>query len=595
MTLNSQQQAAVEASGPVLVIAGPGTGKTKTLTERIAYLMQSGKVPPSEILALTFTKKAADEMCSRVEKLIDTNQGWQSAGQHPPRAHGGARGRGRRADRTPFPKITTFHGLCYELLGRELKFVGEAQRLQLIKSVPKPASLREYSARELGLLVSKAKNAVDPPEPDIAKITKAYNLALRGQNLYDFDDLLVETHALLANDEAARAVVRQRFSHIFVDEFQDTNRLQYEILKLLGARDNLFVIGDPNQSIYGFRGAGGDIFGQFTADFPAVRQITLTANYRSAAEIVRLGNAIFPEQPALEPQSKLSGQVRAIEVLNEYSEAEWVLGEMQKAIGGADFLQAVSDDERHSQRSLRDFAILYRSRSAATTLQKLIAESALPYQVVGDGSPYEKPEVQAVITLLRASESGENPQLEGFSASQTRALFELLRPAGQIPPSTLAERIIKTLGLELNRDLLQLVGTLVRFETAPAALRYFDDIAEHGFYDAKAEAVTLLTIHAAKGLEFPVVFLVGAEEDLLPNKRADKNEERRLFYVAVTRAKERLDVLHARRRGGQPARASSFIADIPATVLSRLVDPNLQTQARRLAKRQAKRSQQSLF
>lgn len=571
--LNTQQQEAVEAGeGPVAVIAGPGTGKTKTLTERIMYLIDSGKATSTAILALTFTKKAAEEMRERVSSIV--------------------------ADRQPavsLPKITTFHALCNELLGDERPFVNDTQRLQIIKSLARPKELKGLSVRELGLLISRAKNSTSIEDANMAKAVRAYNKALTEQNMRDFDDLLFDTYTLLLNDEKARHAAQERFMYILVDEFQDTNRLQYELLKLLSGHDNLFVIGDPNQSIYGFRGASGAVFRQFKADFPTVKRITLTANYRSASAIVRLSNALFPKATPLVAQNTFSGQVRAVQVLNEYGEANWVLAEIQRAIGGGDFLQAVSDDVRSIHRRLSDFAVLYRSRPAALTFQKLLAESGLPYQVVGDGSPYEQPQVQAILALLRSAVTGESIKIEGFGSAEQRLLEAELAKAHSALPSVLVERIIKILGIETNRDMQQFAGALVRFKDLPSAVNYFDTIAEHGFYDATADAITLLTIHASKGLEFPYVFLIGAEEGILPSGRGDEAEERRLFYVAVTRARENLEIIYAKNRGGEKTEQSRFIQGLPEDVLQRYIDPGIDDQLRRIAKRAAKNSQTKLF
>jgi len=556
MDLNDEQRRAAKVSGVVLVVAGPGTGKTKTLTARIAYLIGRG-VAAQDILALTFTKKAAEEMQTRVKALIPNP-----------------------------PKITTFHGLCYELLGSDEKFVSELQRMQIIKSLPRPIALKGISTRELGLLISRTKNSLQKDEVT-AKMAMAYNAALKAQGLCDFDDLLVEVHKGLQNGDIAAS-----YKHILVDEFQDTNRLQYEILKRLGGKESLFVIGDPNQSIYGFRGASGDIFAQCKKDFLDHNVVTLTTNYRSVPAVINLANAIFPNQQALQAKNNHPGKVRAVQVLNEYSEADWVLAEIQKAIGGGDFLRAVSDDDRAKHRTLRDFAILYRNRSAGVALQKAIDASGLPYQIVGDGSPYEQPAVAAVVAVLRAMQSGKTEELDSLSPDNQRKAAELVQKYIAVPPHGVAEKIIQTLGLELSRDLSQLLATLVRFKTVQAALEYIDDIAQSGFYDPWADAITLLTIHASKGLEFSTVFLIGVQEGVLPSERGDPNEEKRLFYVAVTRAKERLEVTYGKNRGGQPAQPSSFLAGLP---LDTVTDPDMQAQTRRLRKHQAKRSQQSLF
>jgi len=567
-TLNEEQRAAVRAAdGPVVIIAGPGTGKTKTLTTRVAYLLESGHAKPEQILALTFTKKAAEEMKQRLGSIV-------------PHAH---------------PAISTFHALCLELLDVDLPFVSDGQRLQIIKSLRRPKSLKDLSARELGLVLSRAKNTTQIDDPDVSKMVEAYNKALAEQEVQDFDDLLLGAYELLRDNEPARSAMQTRYKHILVDEFQDTNKLQYELLKLLCGHDNLFVIGDPNQSIYGFRGASGTIFEQFKADFPNALTITLHTNYRSVPQVVRLSNALFQEASELVAHSDEVGLVRAVEVLNEYTEAEWILGQIHQGIGGGDLLKAVSDDERLKQRRLSDFAVLYRSRSAASTFQKLLAESGLPYQVVGDGSPYDQPQVQALIALLRAAMNDEPVRVEGYSNAECRFLEEELARVGDAVPSVLVEKLITILGFEPSRDLQQLVSTLVRFKDVPSALCYIDEIAEHGFYDLSVDAITLLTIHAAKGLEFPHVFVIGAEEGILPSARGDEDEERRLLYVAVTRARERLEILHAKHRGGEPALPSRFITHLPEDVLKHTVDPDMEVQLRRIAKRVAKNSQTSLF
>ncbi len=594
--LNQEQRRAVEAGdGPVLIVAGPGTGKTKTLTARIAYLIASGKAQPGEILALTFTKKAAEEMAARVVdllKVIDRSRaGTEGA---PAFLSGSASVESMPFNKSTTPRIATFHALCSELLGDEIPFVAEPVRIQLIKDLPKPAALKGLSSRDLGLLISRYKNMAED-DAALKKLVKAYDTALHEQGLRDFDDLLVQVRELLMNDETKRDAFRQQYRYILVDEFQDTNRLQYELLNLLRGNDNVFVIGDPNQSIYGFRGASGSIFDQFKADFPAHNLVTLTANYRSTPEVVTLANAIFTADAPLQPQTTTAGRVRAVQVLNEYSEANWVMNEIQQAIGGGDMLSAVSDDERMSQRTLRDFAILYRSRAAALTMQKAIEISGLPYQIVGEGSPYEQPQVQALMALLRAATTGEVPQLEGFRSAEIRAVQDMLTQDDSASPTKLAKRLVDILKFELTNSVQQFINTLVRFNEPRQALAYFDSLAETRFYDPIADVITLLTVHAAKGLEFPYVFLIGAEEGILPHSKADAEEERRLFYVAVTRAREKLDIIYGKNRGGNPAEASRFIREPGIHALPHMLDPNLAEDARRAQKRAIKRSQQSLF
>ncbi len=566
--LNPEQLRAVETGdGPVLIVAGPGTGKTSTLTKRIAYLIAKQKAKPGQILALTFTKKAAEEMQARVAALAPGES----------------------------PRIATFHALCHEIVGTDTPFVGDAERMQIIKSLPRPKELKHLSARELGLKISLAKNTTQAADKDIAKMVRAYNKALAAHTVRDFDDLLLHAYQLLADDADARKAVQARYKYVLVDEFQDTNALQYELLKLLLGHQNIFVIGDPNQSIYGFRGASGTIFGQFRTDFPACTEVALTTNYRSVPQVVRLSNALFEDDTDLRAHSEATGLVRAVEVLNEYSEAEWVLGEIHRAVGGGDLLRAISDDNRAQHRQLSDFAVLYRSRAAAAAFQKRLDESGLPYQVVGDGSPYDQPQVQAIITLMRTALHREPITLEGYGSAERRFLEQELSKTTDAVPHVLAEKLKTLLGFEPSRSLQQFTSVLVRFKNVPSALAYFDTIAERGFYDASADAITLLTIHASKGLEFPHVFLLGAEEGILPSARGDEAEERRLLYVAVTRARERLEIMHTKNRGGQKAELSRFIARLPADALKRHTDPEMEAQIRRIAKRAARNSQTSLF
>jgi superfamily I DNA/RNA helicase len=566
--LNIEQRGAATApDGPALIMAGPGTGKTKTLTSRIAYLLASGAAQPAHIVALTFTKKAAQEMRERAVALTPA-----------------------AAETT----IATFHALCFEILGGEPAFISDIQRLHIIKSLAKPAALKGVTTRELGLLISRSKNMADD-NPHVAALATAYDVALAAQGLIDFDDLLVRTHRLLAGDPTVRAQLQDRYRYILVDEFQDTNRLQYELLALLRGTDNLFVIGDPNQSIYGFRGASGSIFKQFMQDFPAHTAITLTVNYRSAPEIVQVANNIFATDTLLTAQGAVTGRVRAVQVLNEYSEANWILQEINAAIGGADMNSAVSNDDRGSHRTLRDFAVIYRSRSAAGAVQKAIEASGLPYQVVGEGSPYEQPQVQTIIALLRSTVSMQDTVMDNFSAPEITAIHELLSRSDAAAPSKLVERLADILGFDMSPSIQQFIATLVRFKNVAAAIAYIDRVSETGFYDPDADAVTLLTIHASKGLEFPYVFVVGAEEGLLPYARADEDEERRLFYVAATRAREVLDITYTLSRAAKPAAASRFVLALDSHVLPRVLDPMLAADKQRAKKRAAKRSQQSLF
>lgn len=533
---NAQRSAATTLSKQLAIVAGPGTGKTKTLIARIDFLLKSG-VSAKRILALTFTKKAAQEMHER----LNNNS----------------------------VKISTFHGLCFDILQPTRQFVGEAKRLQVIKNLTKPNQFKNLSARELGLVISLIKNNALAAEAGANRLVDSYNRALAQEDLLDFDDLLVEALKVLQTDAAKLQSLQAELSFILVDEFQDTNNLQYQILKLLSTpKTSLFVIGDPLQSIYGFRGASGDIFNRFLSDFPQAKQVELKHNYRSAKQITRLANAVFGGD--LIAANKTQGEVLVAETLNEFSEAKWVLNQIELAIGGSNFQKSVSNGTERLQCSLKDFAIVYRNRSAAIAMRKVIDESGLPYQVVGEGSPYDQVDVQTIIQALNNAE-------------------------GNLNPTTFAAEQMIRLSIKASTATKQLFATLLRFKTIQQACQYFSEISQNQYYDDKAELVTLLTIHAAKGLEFNHVFLIACEEGILPHDKADSTEEKRLFYVAITRAKQFLNLSYAQRRSSRPATLSHFVKKISIAILPRVVDDNLLSDKRRAQKFSAKRAQTMLF
>lgn len=578
--LNDAQRRAVEAGdGPVLIVAGPGTGKTETLTTRIAYLLEKG-VDPQRILALTFTVKAADEMRQRVAAL----------------ASGAA------------PQISTFHALGHKILceaqpNEQRDFISEADHLALIRQLPRANELGDMTARDLGLAVSRFKGAADGDDTSpLGRFVAQYQRALQQRGLRDFDDLLYQTHKLLGADTALCDAWRARFDHILVDEFQDTSDLQWRLLMQICGTDNIFVIGDPKQSIYGFRGAGGDMFARFEQDFAQASKVTLGVNYRSARSVVALASAIFGGADALQAHSAEAGTVQAIQTLNEFSEADYVLSQIEQGIGGSDLLKAGAGP---AERRFKDFAVLYRTHQAARAVQQRLHDSGIPFQVVGEGSPYDQPEVAAVIGLLRRAAGEDALPPKGFSDVQTS---ELLRSVdATLPVSKLAERCIDVFGLspdaKKQQRLSQFVSTLVRFDAADNGLQkclvHLERIAQEDFYDPSVDAVTLLTIHASKGLEFTHVMLIAAEEGTLPHirKRAtpDFDEERRLFYVAATRAKSQLDILYTKKRKGEPRQPSRFITELSEDALPRIVDPALGDLEKKLHRRQQKSRQTTLF
>lgn len=587
-----------------MIVAGPGTGKTGTLAARVAYLLASRVARPGEMLALTFTAKAAGEMRERVARLVE--------------------GFGTEHGRVRLPEVMTFHALAQRVLagvGQPRRLVREDERMALIRALVKPKALHDLSARELALRLSRYKNSlalIDGQGDDgLAELAAAYGQALDKCGAHDFDDLLTEWHRILARVEAESPVYR----YVLVDEFQDTSEIQYALAKLLQPDGNLFVIGDPRQSIYGFRGAGIGMFDRFATDFPEHQAITLNTNYRSARGVVAFGNAVFPDAVALVPAAGREGRVRLLQTLNEYSEADWIVGEIEASLGGTDLLRAGEAGHSPAPEGERfnDFAIIYRTHRASQALQRRLAESGIPYQVAGEGSPYERPEIRCLVAALRylATGGGDDgsvllgqPALSGLAQTQQAALLEAWRDLvfQEATASGLATTLATQLGFgqadgAARRDLAQFIGTLVRFgptsQGLAAAVGHLDDMAQSQFYDPQADAVALLTIHAAKGLEFRHVFALGVEEGLLPHYRpgvqADIDEEQRLFYVVATRAKDRLDLTYTKTRGGQPATLSRFVSGFALPELERLVDPAMPALERKRERRRIERSQGTLF
>lgn len=572
--LNSKQRQAAEAdSGPLVIIAGPGTGKTKTLTARIAHLVLSGRAAPEDILALTFTNKAAKEMQERVALLLSGKK----------------------------PTVTTFHGLAYALVNDEMStLVSESDRVAILAAIKKTQQRKDQSVRDLSWLLSQLKSRTElPADPSHTALLEAYNLELSARNLYDFDDLLLRFHAILREGSLSPV-----YRYILVDEFQDTNDLQYALLKLLDTTGNIFVIGDPLQSIYGFRGANAAVFDRLQQDWPGTTRIVLTTNYRSTPEIVQTSNAIFPAQPVLEPFRQQSGTVCAVEVLNEYGEADWIVNEIERSVGGSDMLRGSEHHQSDEGRTFQDFAVIYRTHAVARAVQQALERSGIPYQVAGEGSPFLQPHIACIIQSLGyIAELTEAPPVKNLSPRQTSKLLDPLKNAlPELKLPQVVQRIVELFELQSDRSvtaLRQFTNSLIPYEAwdIGAYVQHIQTLAEQEYYDPAASAVTLLTIHAAKGLEFPCVFVIGTEQGIIPYARNgtvdNLEEERRLFYVAVTRAKDKLYLLHARKRGGKEQAVSEFIAGLPS--VRRMVDPAIAGQLRKIQRREQKRAQSSLF
>ena len=626
--LNAAQRSAVTAPlGPVLVLAGPGSGKTRVLTHRIAYLIGSLRVAPEHILAVTFTNKAAREMSSRLESLL-------------PAIPSNTR-----------PTLGTFHAWSARLLRREAPYLDVSRDFVIYDEEDQHTLIRQ-AIKDLGYdpkqvppgkiqaIISQAKNEMLTPE-EIApgshlqaiarQVYARYQTALRTNNALDFDDLLTQAARLLREHPDVRDRCRVRHRHVLVDEFQDTNSVQYELLRRLASDTaDLFVVGDADQSIYRWRGADYRNVRRFTQDFPQAQTILLEQNYRSTQTVLDIAMAVIDRAPGRQPKRLFTdrgqgGRVTVYEAYDESDEARYVVDTIAE-------LTAVGSSRPG------DCAVMYRTNAQSRSLEEAFLRAGLPYRLVGAQRFYGRREVKDVIAYLRLVHNPDdqvsllrvlNTPSRGLGSRSTAALLEA---AGGTSPGRLliqlgAGEAALPAGLsgKAASALLDFGGGLQRWQalsksSSVSALieailkdisyrNYLEDGTEEGtdrwanvlelsslaaeyadldlatFLESVAlvsdqdtlsdeqNVPTLLTLHAAKGLEFPVVFIIGLEEGLLPHQRTleDKDaldEERRLFYVGITRAMDRLYLVRTFRRRiggasmiGEPSR---FLTDLPA-------------------------------
>ena len=532
-----QRVAASAPGGPLLIVAGPGTGKTRTLTHRIAYLCAELNVYPEQCLAITFTRRAAEELRERLDGLL-----------------------GPVAEDVT---VATFHSLGLAILRDHTKAAGLGEGFSIADD-----NQRAEARAEAG------------------EDRDAYVKLLREQNLVDLDELVELPVALLRDDPELVESYRARWRWIFVDEYQDVDATQYELLRLLSPPDgNLCAIGDPDQSIYSFRGADVTYFLRFSQDFTDARLVRLTRNYRSAAPIVAAAvQAIAPStlvkerrlDPArLDPEAPLVGLYPASSAADE---ADFVRRTVDELVGGVSHrsLDSGRIDGRTSTISFSDVAVLYRTDAQAAPIVEALSRAGIPVQKRSHNRLRDRAGVGAIARELRHADG-----LGGSIAARVRL-------AGQVLAQRFTAPTLDAPTANTPEDIWAAVEVLT-----PLAQRCGDDLelflsqlatgAEVDALDPRAEAITLLTLHAAKGLEFPVVFLVGCEDGLLPLRlpgrppaEEDIAEERRLFFVGVTRAQDRLYVSHAARRTRfgteREARATPFLDAIDGGLFERLGD-----------------------
>ena len=633
--LNPQQRLAVEhGRGPALVLAGAGSGKTRVIAHRIAYLIQNAAARPENILAVTFTNKAAREMRERVQKIIG-------------------------ASRSAEPLIATFHSFCVRLLRREIHHLGYKRDFSIYDSDDQKRLVKrileengnpelDMSPREVLSRISYAKNRGVSPESfaahfpsdtadDLQRFYAHYNARLRNSNSLDFDDLLLKSVALLTKEPELRKYYGDWYGYILVDEYQDTNRPQYELLRLLtSVHNNLFVVGDEDQSIYKFRGADIQNILKFEKDFPGAKTIKLEQNYRSTQNILRVAGTVVENNTERKGKTLWtdndSGDIvtcRCEESARE--EADWASGRIKQIL-------RENPDYR--------IAVLYRANFLSRNFEDVLTEEGIPYAVVGSVAFFGRMEVKDLLAYLRIifnpeddiallrilntpprgigsatvdiltkdalergvpilealREKARDPQMPGRSSRALLQFLELLDKwhglQDSIPIAELLEKILQdTRYKEVFRkqeaaaeienrlaNIEELIRAAAESEERGETISEFLDrasLASELDHLDPAARVALMTIHSAKGLEFDVVFLAGMEEGLFPhaqsmNSEADIQEERRLCYVGITRAKRKLFVTWTPFRksygpdAGFPARMSRFLSEMPPELVEGL-------------------------
>ncbi len=579
--LNPDQQKAVKTTeGPVLILAGAGSGKTRVLTYRVAYLISEKKIPPENILMLTFTNKASGEMIERIKKLI---------GQLPTQ-----------------PMMGTFHSFCAKILRREGKVLGlppgfaiydESDALDAVKEAMGNLGIdiKKTSPHAVRSTISGAKNelisSLEYPrytrgffQETVAKIYLEYQKILEKNHALDFDDLLLKTIKLFQTEVAILTRYQIQFRYILIDEYQDTNPAQYLISKYLANRHkNICVVGDASQSIYSFRGADFRNIVNFEKDYPNCKIFNLEQNYRSTQNILDAAHAVISKNkshPILKLWTDKNGgeKIQIVEVRNEVEEALFILSQIEKL-------------------KLSDYAILYRTNAQSRSLEEQFLKSGIPYRLVGGVSFYARKEIKDVLSYLRLIQNPKDSvslkRAEKIGKGRLNKIMELYQEVSpqlnQYSTLDLLDKILTVSGYLLYLDdgtdegksrvenvkELRSVG-----EEFPNLVEFLENVAlvENG-YDRKevGDAVTLMTLHSAKGLEFPTVFMVGMEEGLFPHSRSmldinELEEERRLMYVGITRAKEKLYLTYTRQRLYFGTRSnnlvSRFLSDIPQDLIN---------------------------
>lgn len=594
--LNPQQVEAVqETEGPVLIVAGPGSGKTRVLTHHAALLVKEKNIDPQNLLLLTFTNKAANEMKERARKLLS---------RHSPEKV------------PPFPWAGTFHATCAKILRLDGHHIGiprsfviydESDSKTAIKRILKKGNFDEDLRPGAILwaiegakheLVSEAEYpqyAYGNFQEAVAEIYPAYQKLLKENKALDFGDLIVKTVRLFEQAPEVLEKYQEKFHYILVDEYQDTNHAQYVLTKLLADKHkNICVVGDLDQSIYSWRGANFRNLLQFERDYPEAKVFRLEQNYRSTPTIIEAAKNVISHNVShlnleLWTENQELGPIRVYEALSEGDESHYVIDQILNT--------------NPTAQHFSNFAVLYRTNAQSRALEEAFLHSSVPYKIVGGIKFYDRKEIKDILSYLRLVQNPMDTvsldRIEKLGKRRTEFFLDQILPklSPQIPTLDLLDEILRRTeyvykleqrGTEedLARidNIKELRSVATRFDNLSdflenVALVQQEHLPNQPVRDDKTDAVTLMTLHAAKGLEFPCVFIVGMEEGLLPHSRSlyDQNEleeERRLCYVGITRAMRELHLTYASSRlyfgSRQSNLVSRFVEDIPEELIERL-------------------------
>ncbi len=597
--LNKEQQEAVlQKNGPMIILAGAGSGKTRVLTYKVIYLITE-RISPFNILMVTFTNKAAKEMKERMQKFF------------------------KKGDEEVFelPSISTFHALCAKILRIEGHHIGIPKNFLIYdsqdqKDAIKEAfnllrlSIKEYKPSSILATISQAKNElideVQYPsfarghfQEIVSRVYVIYQKILKENGALDFDDLILKTVELFKKNPGILEKYQNKFQYILVDEYQDTNHAQYLLTKMLSGKwNNICVVGDFSQSIYSFRGADFLNLSKFKEDFKNTKTFSLSQNYRSTQKILDGASSVISKNnthPVLKlwTENKIGEDIAVFEALSEEKEAEFIVNNIEKI------------KYENPNLNFYDFAVLYRTNAQSRALEEIFIHNGLPYILIGGTRFYERKEIKDVLAYLRILANPKDKvslkRLEKLGKGRFIKFLEFSREAGfrsaeQKKTIDILDEVVKTTDYLLMYDekdeedlqrlenIKELKSVAVLFPNLSEFLENVSLVEQEYIPDhikdenGKKDAINLMTLHAAKGLEFPIVFMVGMEEGLFPHSRSmmDKNEleeERRLCYVGMTRAKEKLFLTYCRKRlfFGQKTSniVSRFILELPEITLQK--------------------------